>query len=503
MKLATCDLIKQIDNFSEQSGIASKQVLMQKAGQAVANAVRSAIPQGSRVLIIAGKGNNGGDGYSAAIELCPDFSVSVFAPFGAEQKNAEGRHFLSLAREASIKIYSLESYDIAKSYIASADCIVDALFGVGFSGDIPEALLPIVKSINSSSAKIIAVDLPLGILSDSGEVLPNAIRAHQTVALSYLKPAHVSYPAKEYMGKVTLDTLGLDGVTYPDDIKFSYFLIDRAFVKENLPQRKETANKGSFGKALLIVGSDKYRGAAHLSMEAALRSGVGYVGFFGDVELSRELRMKFPEAIYEKKSKSLSEISSKYSAVLIGSGSGVSGELADIISELLDSEGAPIIIDADGINAIAKFNLQAKLKASPREIVLTPHPLEFSRISGIPVEDINAKRIEAAEGFAREYGVTVLLKGAATVVTNGISTYINSSGSQALAKAGSGDVLSGIIVAMIASGLSSDIACALSAYIHGAAGDSLAEEYSSLGVTPSDLPKYIARILAGIEKEIL
>ena len=287
-----------------------------------------------------------------------------------------------------------------------------------------------------------------------------------------------------------------------EDGKNKYVTVDGAWVREHLPPRPKTANKGSFGKTLLIVGSDKYRGAAHLSLSMALRGGAGYVSYLGEPSLAGELRAIYPEAIYYSTSdtEELLAISDTQSSVLVGSGSGVSRELYSLICRLIARDGGPVIIDADGLNSLARFAPSVKelFSTARRKVILTPHPLELSRLSGLSVEEIQSEREGVARRLALEWGVVLLLKGSGTVVTDGERTLINSSGSSALAKAGSGDVLSGLIASISAYTADALFAAGISAYLHGAAGDRLAAELTEYGVTPSDLPLSVCGILSEI-----
>lgn len=284
------------------------------------------------------------------------------------------------------------------------------------------------------------------------------------------------------------------------------------WAKATLPKRKLDANKGNYGRLFAYVGSDMYMGAAHLALEAALRGGVGYVEAAASGELKKTLLLKFPEIIYKefKSAESLSfsemkklvEEQRRSTAVLIGCGSSKSNALFEIISMLLSEDGGALVLDADAINSMADNRDRSLelLKNAKRKVVLTPHPLEFSRISGIDVAYINENRENTAIAFAKEYGCTLLLKGNRTVITDGSTTYINTSGSSALAKAGSGDTLAGLISSLSATTVLPLIeTAALGAYVHGRAGDRLAKEFSEYGVTPSDIPAEMARALAEIE----
>ena len=510
MKLATSQMISKIDEFAKEKLGIPTETLMERSGEAVARAVRDAVAPGREVIILAGKGNNGGDGYAAATKLMSDYKVTVYDIFSKGQKNKEGKHFLDEYVEKGGEIVNFAPTPEIISHIKGAGCIIDAVFGTGFHGDMPEDIRPLAIAVAESvEAYKIAVDVPLGINADNGEAGDFATFVDATVELSFIKPGIVSYPARSYVGKIIYDDLGLPLEKIVENFSFKYKMIEKKWIDSAMPKREENSNKGSFGKLLLITGSEKYRGAAHLSLEAALRGGVGLVTYLGEEELISQLSQKFPEAIYKKTKKivdidhngieEIVELSKKHSATLIGSGSDNTDGLLALTLALLGSEGGPIILDADAINALALIKEEGReaIRNSKREVIITPHPLEFARLAGDDVANVQRHRLECAERFAKENSCIVALKGAGTIITDGNVAYINGIGSSALAKAGSGDVLAGFIGAFIAqSKISSANAVALAVYYHAKAGESLAEEFSAYGVTPSDLPKEIARQIA-------
>lgn len=515
MKLATSDMIREIDNYSQNElGIPIFE-LMKKSGEAVARVIRARAPKDKDVVILAGKGNNGGDGYAAATLIQNEYSVIVYDIFGMGQKSAEGKEFRELYISNGGRVIAFEPTSEILSHIKNAGCIVDAVFGTGFHGEMPESIRPLAITIRESvEAQKIAIDVPLGIDADKGSVSEFAISVGATVELSFIKPGIISYPARSYVGKIIYDDLGLPHDEITSAFDFKYHMIDKKWVLKKLPEREENSNKGTFGKALLITGSTKFRGAAHLSLEAALRGGVGLVSFLGTETLVTELSAKYPEVIYnkindiadftERDTAELVNLTACYNAILVGSGSDNTSGLLKLVLALLGSEGAPLILDADAINALSTLGGDGKkaIRESKREVIITPHPLEFARLSGVDVADVQRNRITLAEKFARENSCIVVLKGAGTLIANEKETYINVYGSSALAKAGSGDVLAGFVAAFVAQGkISAERACALAVYYHAVAGESLAEEFSSYGVTPSDLPMEIARHIAKSEKE--
>ena len=514
MKLAVSSMISKIDNFSAKNLGLSVGELMRKSGEAVADTVRSRVKAPSAVVVLAGKGNNGGDGYASAVALMDEYDVTVIDVFGLGQKNEAGKYFLELYKERGGKLEIYEPTDTIHKMIKSSACVIDAVFGTGFVGEMPEKLRPLAITVREAvETHKIAIDVPLGINPDNGSVSDFVISVEATVALSFIKPGIISYPARAYVGEIVYDSLGLPEKEIDDNFNFKYHMVDADMLRALLPKRADNTNKGSFGKLLMITGSEKYRGAAHLSCEAALRGGVGLVTYAGCEALVGELSQKYPEVVY-KEIKPISdlsdsdieeicELSRKHTATLIGSGSDNTDGLLRLTIALLSSEGGTLILDADSINALAGIGEEGidAIRRSNRSVVVTPHPLEFARLIGDEVASVQLHRLERAEKFANETGAIVVLKGASTIITNGENVYINASGSSALAKAGSGDVLAGLIAAMCAQHSMTDtIAATVSVYLHGAAGDSLAKEYSSYGVTPSDLPKRIAEKISSVEK---
>ena len=269
-----------------------------------------------------------------------------------------------------------------------------------------------------------------------------------------------------------------------------------------LPARPSDGNKGTFGRALLFCGSDRYRGAACLASEGALAGGAGLVELASCESAVSLVLSRAPSVIgtayvpSEIGAYLPLGLTKKATAVLVGCGSGKSERLCLSLFELLKTPGSPVVLDADALNSLALKRETALeiLKNAARPVVLTPHPLEFSRLSGLPLDTISSDRVGVAADFAKTYGVTLVLKGAGTVIASpdGEVT-VNTTGGSGLAKGGSGDVLAGLLVSLVAQGVEPYAAAILAVYLHGAAGDALTKEYSEMGVRPDDLPREIAR----------
>lgn len=261
-----------------------------------------------------------------------------------------------------------------------------------------------------------------------------------------------------------------------------------------LPKRSAVSHKGTFGSAMLICGSESMRGAAALATLGALRCGAGLVTLASYKEVIDSLSGTLYEPLWLDRDKTdvICE-SDKMSAVGIGCGLGQSRHTYKTVKWLLEREGAPLVIDADGINVLAG---SAKLlKKAKRKVILTPHPREFSRLCGISVRDIQEHREEFAHAFAKEYNVTLLLKGHGTVISDRNEVFVNPTGNSALAKGGTGDVLCGMICAFLAQGASPLDAAVIGAYIHGLAGERLSQKHSEYGVLASEIPLEAAKIL--------
>ena len=514
MLLALSNKISEIDRYCADNLGLSLYTLMGRSGEAVASAVSDMLAPESRIVILAGKGNNGGDGYAAACLLFDRYDVTVYDVFSSGQRSEEGRAYLEKFKNMGGRIENFEPNDKSITEIKTADCIIDAVFGTGYRGDPPEVLRILCRTVNESVRPLkIAIDVPMGINADNGSVdTTSAVTVSATVALSMIKPGLVSFPAKAYVGRLIYTDLGIPGEKIRENFSFSYHLVDRPLAAKLLPDRAENTSKGSFGRLLLLTGSDKYRGAAALSLSAALRGGAGYTVYMGTETLVSHLSQIYPEAIYESipgietiTDPDIERIvaeSKKATVTLIGSGSYASEGLYRLVKALLESDGGTLVLDADAINVLAdkKEEGRALLSRSERTVILTPHPLEFARLSGNTVSDVQLHRIEAALKFAAEHRVILALKGAATVVTDGVTVYINSSGSSALSKAGSGDVLAGFVSSLVASGADPLTGTALSVFLHGSAADALSTELSAFSVTPSDLPLEIGRQISILEK---
>lgn len=483
------DDIVKIDSAAAARGVSVRE-LMRRAGDAVADAIMERTSP-CAVLILCGGGNNGGDGYAAALRLMEKgYTVYAFDLLSKGQRSEAGKFFY----DAYLERVGTPSLSLADA-IASSSVIVDAIFGTGRLGELPSAVTDAITLANKAAALRVAVDLPTGIDGESGKVGNTVFSADLAVTLGFYKRGMLSYPAREYCGDILLADLGflpcdLAGITQ------NTITVTDGDLKPLLGIRPKNSHKGTFGTAYLFCGSDAYRGAAVLAVGGALRMGAGLVAICAEPSVQATVLAAYPEAIVKERTADATPAR----AVLFGCGLGFSPENDSLLRRLLATEGAPLVIDADGINALSAMPDKGDLlKHAKRQIVLTPHPLEFARLADTDVGLVQANRLALAEAYAKEYGVTLVLKGAGTVIASPDGRVaVNQSGSSALAKGGSGDVLAGAVTGLLAQGHSPFNAAAVAVYLHGKAGDCLSARYSEYGVLPHELPLQMAEELANI-----
>ena len=513
-KVVTADEMKAIDRSAiEDFGIPGL-ILMENAGLAAASLIHENIPDllEKKVLIVCGKGNNGGDGFVIARHLFIDgVTVDVLLLGKRKQLKADARVNADIAFKMRIPIHEVSEKTLSDHNHLLRHChiIVDALFGTGLSKPAAGLYEKVIKKINSAKKYVVAVDIPSGLDSDSGQTIGPAIQANVTAALALLKRSHLLFPAAEYMGEVQILDISIPHeATEKQDIAVAW--LEREDVQSMLPIRPTNTHKGDYGHTLVVAGSKGKGGAAGLTALAALRAGAGLVTMAVPESCHQALEFNPLEtltaALPETKSGSLStqavdailqHLEGK-NALAIGPGLSTDKETVKLLEALLPQVECPLVVDADGINGLGKSgDLIDRIRT---ETVLTPHPKEMSRISGWSVPDILNQRIERTREFAQQHQLTLLLKGARTLIGFADGTVlINPTGNPGLATAGSGDVLTGLIAGLVSQGLSVPSATAAGAYIHGMAGDLVAEAHHEIPLIAGDLlntiPEAFKRIL--------
>jgi len=511
MLLATRDMIREIDEYAERVQGISPEILMQNAGLAAASQILEMLDRPVKIVVLCGKGKNGGDGYVIASELWEyKCEITVFEHKNVHRDAASSYH-RARAKKKIKDIYPLTDTEKLSEACKSAEIIIDALFGVGFHGDMPAPEANAIRIANATSALKIAVDIPSGADSDMGGVAEVCFAADHTMTMAYVKRGMLLYPAREYCGRISVCDIGVDREAIEQRMDFSCSVVGEDEIKKYVLARPKDSHKGTFGRLMLICGSDTMTGAAILACEGALRMGVGLCELVCTERVAAAVSSVCPEVIYtvvpplcewnEAVFEKLVLHSVEAQAIVIGCGMGQDENAQKLIRLLSSIAGCPMLVDADGLNSL---DGRVKILAnSQREIVVTPHPKEFARLVFCDIKEVQKDKYRVCERLSEGCALTVLLKGASTVVcAKDGKRYINTTGNSGLAKGGSGDVLSGIIGALLARGVPSGMAAALGAHIHGAAADALREELTETGMLPRDIPTAAARYLSKVAKNL-
>jgi NAD(P)H-hydrate epimerase len=513
-KVVTASEMQAIDRSAiEEFGIPGM-VLMENAGLAAASLIHENVPDllEKKVVIVCGKGNNGGDGFVIARHLLIDgVQVDILLLGKRQQLKSDARVNADIAFKMGVPIHEITDKNLNAQNHLLRHChiIVDALFGTGLSKPAGGLYEKVIKKINASNKYVVAVDIPSGVDSDSGHFIGPHIKANVTAALALLKRSHLLFPAAESMGEVQILDISIPHeAVEKQDIPVAWLEFED--IQSLIPKRPTNTHKGEYGHTLVLAGSRGKGGAAGLTGLAALRAGAGLVTLAVPESCHQALEFNPLEtmtvALPETKSGCVStkavdvimETLKGKNALAIGPGLSTDKETVRLLETLLPQVECPLIIDADGINALGKSGkLIDQIRA---ETVLTPHPKEMSRLSGWSVQDILNQRIERAGEYAQEHNITLLLKGARTVVAFADGTVlINPTGNPGMATAGSGDVLTGLIAGLVSQGLSVPSATSAGAFIHGMAGDIYAEANHLIPLIASDLldkvPEALKRIL--------
>ncbi len=459
--------------------------LMECAGKSTAKIIKNKYSVlGKKILIVCGNGNNGGDGLVVASELKAEGAdVSLFFPFSMPDTDT-----------AKPFIKDVSDIKTVNELPDEADIVVDALFGIGLNRKLDDNVSSLIEKMNDIDAVKIAIDIPSGVYCDGG-ACDISFKADLTVTFIALKLCFVLPTSSSFCGEVVVCDLGINAK------EFSYETIE----KPDYIKRDKNSHKGTFGTALLVCGSYGMCGAEILSAKSALLSGAGIVKAVVCDKNYSAFTSTVPEAVtvpvetalsgcpvvYDK---TLYSSLSNIDALLIGCGLGRNDDSIKLVHRILENSNVPTVIDADGINAILGDISIIKRVNSP--VIITPHPAEMARLFNTTVSDIEHNRIRYAKEFATENGCTVVLKGANTVVAlpDG-KIYFNVTGNPGMATAGSGDVLSGIIVSLLAQGLSPETAALNSVYIHGTAGDIAAQKHGEISMTASNIIEELPTVL--------
>ncbi len=482
--------------------------LMARAGEAVAEEVFSRVALGP-IAIVTGKGDNGGDGWVAARALhAGGREVEVLALAAPDDLSGAARAAAQAAVEAGVPSRTLASAEEFADALVGATCVVDAIFGFGLAGEAREPYASAIRAIAASDAYVVAVDIPSGVGADSGAVEGPAVHADVTVTFSAPKAGCVLEPGASHCGEVVVADVGV-----PEELLAhtgALELWEPAEYAALLPTVHPTDHKGSRGRVLVVAGSQAFTGAAVLATGGAVRMGAGYVRAAVPAPVTAVVQSALPQAIVmgmaadesgafgPEAVRPILHLAEESDAVVLGPGITTGHGARDVVRALLGECDRPLVIDADALTVLAEEGTELAL-ARPAPTVLTPHPGEMGRLLGISPTDVQSDRVAHARALSSDTAAC-LLKGAGSVTCGDGRCVVNRSGNAGLAKAGTGDVLSGMLGTLLAQGTAAFAAAALGAYLHGRAGDLGAAELTERCLATTDLWRYLPQAVAELER---
>jgi len=516
MKILTTGQMRQVEESCAQIGLTTD-VLMENAGKAVAEEVRRILGNIDRqhILFLIGPGNNGGDGLVAARHL-HDWGARVTVYLIGQRPADDSK--LKLVQEHGINcVNAAEDEGLGRldEFLASANVVIDAVFGTGTTRRFSGLIMTVLDRVNKARKQhpgwpIIALDLPSGLNADTGAVDSSCLYADHTITLGFPKPGLFKFPGAERVGKITVADIGMPA-HLAGEATAEY--ITGEWVKSVLPERPLHANKGSFGRVLVVAGSINYIGAAYLACSGAIRAGAGLVTLATATSLQPILASKLTEVTYlplpesrpgiisPEAARLISQQLEQYNVLLMGCGLGQSQPTVRFIRAILLGRHKQVlpslVLDADALNILA--NTPGWWKQLTTDAILTPHPGEMARLAGVTVEEVQLNRVEVTRKWAAEWNKTIVLKGAYTVIASPEGKVkVSLIANPGLASAGTGDVLTGAIAGLVAQGLSLFDAAACGVYLHGEAGEMVKARLGDAGMIATDLlpelPQVIKRL---------
>lgn len=479
MFAVTAEQMRKLDSAAISLGVDGT-VLMENAAFALVCEVLPKKP--SSVIVFCGRGNNGGDGFAASRQLfCRKINVKIILACPADSITGDARKNYEAAKNIGVPI---EAYDNKKTY--TCDVIIDALLGTGLSRIVEGTYAQAINSINNSGAYVISADIPSGISADTGKVCGACVKASKTVTFGFVKAGLLSPLSADYIGDLLLDEISI-----PRNIcgteKINTYITEPFDI--SLPPISRAAHKGNNGRVLIAGGKKGMAGAVYLAAVAAEKSGAGLV----TCGVPKEIIPCFMNRLTNAMCENIENVDfSAFDAVVFGNGLGTGEKAAALLKRALSETKKTLVIDADGINLL--MSDPSMLYNSKAEIILTPHPMEFSRLTGKEVNYLIENRIECSREFAAEYGVTLVFKGPYSVVTFSDKTaYINNTGNEGMAKGGCGDVLAGMIGGLANHYDSARKAALAGVYLHGLAGNIAKENIGAYSMTAADIISYIPK----------
>lgn len=491
--------MKAADQYTIQKLEVPSLELMEHAAQACVQVLEDEKVDLSHVCVVCGSGNNGGDGFAIARILQNNrYSVETFCVGNPEHYTEETQEQMYCLQECGGKItYGMPQED-------SYSVVIDAVFGVGLSRKVEGRYRQVIEQMNRMRGTKFAVDIPSGLSATTGCILGCAFKADYTVTFQLKKIGLELSQGRTMAGRVIVPDIGISTDSICEDQEIVR-TAGKDIYRKMLPDRPEDSNKGTYGRLLVIAGSKGMAGAAYLNAHAAYMTGAGLVRIYTSSDNREILQTLLPEAIittYEEYNKEeLLSLLTWADSVCIGSGLGMSRLSEKILKTVIEYVKVPCLIDADGLNLLAE-NKNYLNQMAERRFVITPHMKEMSRLTGTPVEELKADRIQILKDFISRYRITCVLKDSRTLIASeekGIR--MNLTGNSAMAKAGSGDVLAGVISGWMVQGKEAEDAAELGTYIHGLSGDLAKFEKGVYSVMARDLIEYISKALMKLEEE--
>lgn len=486
--LYTAEQVRHFDRLSiEQYGIAGEE-LMQRAGQAAFEAMQKRWPEAKNITVVTGSGNNAGDGFVVARLAVEAGLIVQILQLGDRNKFSEdaGRH-------ASKFDAISDNYIDYEQLPQKTDVIVDAILGTGLNSPVKGRWQSVIETINQHQAPVFSLDIPSGLNADTGKVMGVAVKADMTISFIGLKQGMFTGDGRDYCGEILFHALDIPAKVYASEI-LNCRRINWKKLKTLVPARSRIAHKGRFGHVLVVGGYKGFSGAARLAAEAAARAGAGLVSVATHPAHSAFLNSGRPELMVHSVlgPTDLDDLLGRVSVVVFGPGAGQSQWGRDLFERVI-GVNQPVVVDADGLNLLAEFSDTARLS---KNSVLTPHPGEAARLLDCSIEEIEADRFHAVSKLQQYFGCSVILKGAGSLIrgSEGKPVALCSDGNPGMASGGMGDVLSGIVAAFLAQGLSPDDAACAGVALHAAAGDEAARQ-GEIGMLACDLFEPIRGLL--------
>ena len=501
MKVSTVEEMRAMERHAiEKLGI-DEEILMENAGQAAASVLAREIGlRDRRFMIFCGAGNNGGDGFVVARKIHADGGdARVFILGNAGKFKGAAAANLGILKRLPVEIQVLESAKKIRTDLLHSHGVVDAIFGTGLDRDVGGLHREVIERINEGGRKVLSLDIPSGVNGDTGAVMGCAVQADWTVAFGLPKAGNLRYPGHARCGR-----LFVCHISFPPSLRDRDDLRIRISRPLSLPARDPDGHKGTMGQALFVAGASGYFGAPCLSALSFLKAGGGYSRLAAPRSMVPFLAQGGSEVVFIpqqetasgsialKNKAGLLALAEKMDMVVIGPGLSLDGETQELVCELVKAVRKPVLIDGDGITAVAENPEIVRKRKAPT--ILTPHAGEMSRLAGQPAAVISRNRIPVLQAVAGDMGAIIVLKGAHSLI--GLPdgrVFINLSGNSGMATAGSGDVLTGAIAAMSGFGLPPDEAVRKGVFLHGFAGDLAAAEKGEDGITARDILEFLPR----------